>query len=60
MSYLERPVFEYLSIYYRDFIMQKDVKLWKADTNVIFGDFQKYCLFIRGVYREPYKREKDL
>jgi hypothetical protein len=39
MSYLEGPVFKYLSIYYRDFIMQKDVKLRKADTNIIFGDF---------------------
>ncbi len=60
MSYLKRPVFKYLSIYYRDFSTQKDVKLRKPDTITMFRNFAYYYIFIRGVYREPYKKEKDL
>ncbi len=60
MSYLEGPIFEYLSIYYRDFSTQKDVKLWKPDTIIMFRNFAYYYTFIRGVYRELYKKEKDL
>ncbi len=60
MSYLKGPVFKYLSIYYRDFSTQKDTKLRKPNTIIIFRNFAYYYTFIRGVYKEPYKKEKDL
>ncbi len=60
MSYLKGTVFKYLQIYYRDFIIQKDLKLRKPNTVVMFRDFNYYYTFIRRVYNKPYKREKDL
>ncbi len=60
MSYLKDAAFKYLSIYYRDFIIQKDLKLRKPDTIIMFRDFNFYYAFIREVYNKLYKKEKDL
>ncbi len=60
MSYLEDAAFKYLCIYYKDFILQKDLKLQKPNTIIMFRNFDYYYVFIRRVYSEPYRKEKDL